>query len=1178
MTSVFKITDGTTTVDFIGGPFYLFNWRPAIAKYKGDGVFLDSPLSTGRTLAHRIFGNATERIDLKLRAINDDDAARQTNRLLTLAEQAAEHSTTGGIFDPVWLEVKSKNETNTRYAVVVKAELVDLENPFNQPFRQGDCSAVMDNLVFVVEHREWVGAPPGELSSIQVTEGVVPLNLITHGSFERWPANTSQHDSTWTSFNSPTTEIVTREQAYEGVKSLKLVGTSSLDRGVYQDVVANDGLVSGASYTVTARCLVEDGAASLIAYDSGGFSNAVRDDTSSRKDELIVNKTFETNLSGWGAVLSRGFTAARSNTYAYDATTWSLKLDWSIVRRTDRHYYSADIVALPAFATNLAVGFAGLRTSSGGSVFARITFLDDNQNYVSATDLFPIEMSGTAEWHYYTFDAVVPDDAAYFQFYFFAYMADISIDLGNSFTYYFDEVTVTATLPSIATTTSSEWQLLSVTKTASPGIRVALATETTLGGTVFFDDVTLEIDYAPDGSEDSEAFVANSSMWYNITHVFTYDDPAVYSSNLLASTLPYNLFPQTPATSDAIYFGTRTGPFSNVAFDLSGIIDASTLSVTWEYYNNSGGDGWDPLSVRDKTEGFTKTGKNVVSWYVPEDWLRTTVNSISSAYWVRAVLTVASPQSTAVQKTTHPHVINRAYFEVDSEQVSGHMRALMKYRLTNESGPQTIGVTELITAGADDVFASGGSLTSGDSTVDMSSTDSIGLRFQSLAIPQGARILNARLYCKPTSASPSGESKYLNFWVWGHDNDDSPAWSTYSDFVSRVTNNSTPVATEGTFETLEVIERANEKYLGFSRLERIIEYIVGRDGWVSGNDLSLFIVPPPVPLPAILADYIRFSMYDGDSESWILEVEYMSEARYTSSIHMGARSVSRGSDFQAHLEATGADITPAGVDIELGVGAAHTFDISYAGSYIPMGRGFVLTGTHIDEGWWDRVTWVLSPPLSQQYEGRFRAFAKVALSTVAGESVRFRLRTQIGSGGSKFTGDASLMSASDEAYFEGNYPHVVDLGPVTIPKLGGADSLRFALQSLTSDELAIYIFSFILIPIDEWYVEAVQPADSSISLDNDTYVEINSADATPDLIRTTINDKRSTAVRNNMVISGSPATLAASRTQRVWMLTSSVLSPTGSRLELPSRGTHNDIVHKISAKAVLRYLGMRGDA
>lgn len=86
------------------------------------------------------------------------------------------------------------------------------------------------------------------------------------------------------------------------------------------------------------------------------------------------------------------------------------------------------------------------------------------------------------------------------------------------------------------------------------------------------------------------------------------------------------------ALNDASYFGL-SNPFDLIAFQI-GTQGSWTGSVTWEYWNGS---LWSPVSgLIDNTTGFTEApGTYNVSWTMPTDWEKTTVNAVGPYYYVR---------------------------------------------------------------------------------------------------------------------------------------------------------------------------------------------------------------------------------------------------------------------------------------------------------------------------------------------------------------------------------------------------------------------------------------------------------------------------------------------------------------------------------------------------------------
>jgi len=95
------------------------------------------------------------------------------------------------------------------------------------------------------------------------------------------------------------------------------------------------------------------------------------------------------------------------------------------------------------------------------------------------------------------------------------------------------------------------------------------------------------------------------------------------------------LLPAAPVQEDAYYFGYYDTTFTTLQLKLT-TQGAGVWTITWEYWD---GDSWEALAgVADGTTGFTAAvGWQTVTWNLPGDWARTTVNNVN-AYWVRARL------------------------------------------------------------------------------------------------------------------------------------------------------------------------------------------------------------------------------------------------------------------------------------------------------------------------------------------------------------------------------------------------------------------------------------------------------------------------------------------------------------------------------------------------------------
>jgi len=171
MAARLEITDGTTVIDLIqtgGNPFYLNSWRPAIIQPKGGGTFQQSSLSDGRRLVDRKYNNAIETFDLVVKGDDPDALAAALHDLRVLLEKAVSYWTTNYQDTPVYLIAQAECEEYERYAIIHNWSTPEDENPYAQPFNQGDASAVMDSWTLIIERGDWLENAPGDSTCVQI--------------------------------------------------------------------------------------------------------------------------------------------------------------------------------------------------------------------------------------------------------------------------------------------------------------------------------------------------------------------------------------------------------------------------------------------------------------------------------------------------------------------------------------------------------------------------------------------------------------------------------------------------------------------------------------------------------------------------------------------------------------------------------------------------------------------------------------------------------------------------------------------------------------------------------------------------------------------------------------------------------------------------------------------------
>jgi len=131
-----------------------------------------------------------------------------------------------------------------------------------------------------------------------------------------------------------------------------------------------------------------------------------------------------------------------------------------------------------------------------------------------------------------------------------------------------------------------------------------------------------------------------------------------------------------------------------------------------------------------------------------------------------------------------------------------------------------------------------------------------GFRFTGLAIPQGAVITEAKILLVNDANSVGTPSLAIQ----GDDADDSAIFSTHADFVGRTRTTASVAWTPGA--------QTAETKLTTIDIKDVVQEIVDRPGWTSGNDMSFFI------------------KNNGGVNSWILVYDYTVNAANSAQIQI----------------------------------------------------------------------------------------------------------------------------------------------------------------------------------------------------------------------------------------------------------------------------------------------------
>jgi hypothetical protein len=143
----------------------------------------------------------------------------------------------------------------------------------------------------------------------------------------------------------------------------------------------------------------------------------------------------------------------------------------------------------------------------------------------------------------------------------------------------------------------------------------------------------------------------------------------------------------------------------------------------------------------------------------------------------------------------------------------------------------------------------------------------LGLRFNSVAIPQGVTINSASIdFRGALGRGPLGNT--VKTKIKGVDEDDTAAWSSGSRPSQRA---KTTANVDWDFTIVEPATISPAAPMSSGDFKAVVEEIVGRSGWVSGNDMGIVVEDDG----STVGDFFSFEYYENDpTETAQLNVEY----------------------------------------------------------------------------------------------------------------------------------------------------------------------------------------------------------------------------------------------------------------------------------------------------------------
>lgn len=146
--------------------FRITNWEQNIIDEKGGGYFSGSSLSEGEEYIGGVWGIGEQVIDFNmLEGASQNALIADYRRAIYATQQARLYGSTNQQPDVVYIEAKAENETEYRYARIIKATLPSISDVYDIVFAQ----TALTDLSMNIRHAHWQELPLGVGLNIPIT-------------------------------------------------------------------------------------------------------------------------------------------------------------------------------------------------------------------------------------------------------------------------------------------------------------------------------------------------------------------------------------------------------------------------------------------------------------------------------------------------------------------------------------------------------------------------------------------------------------------------------------------------------------------------------------------------------------------------------------------------------------------------------------------------------------------------------------------------------------------------------------------------------------------------------------------------------------------------------------------------------------------------------------------------
>lgn len=708
--------------------FHLCEWEPAVAQYKGGGMYNDSPLATGRRLVFHRYQNATETMTLEVLGESQNRTSSWMQQLFRWMERASAYWEGNDVENSVYLVARSAYETNTRYALIHKGFTETLRNPYAQPFFSGinQGRAIQRDFTLFLERGHWQDNPPGSFTCVPVG-----------GTF------TWQFSQVETGDTTPTGTVLSLIQASNGDI---LAGTNDTAKIYYS---TDDGdtwsllTTLGAAGSDAVNNFVRHTDGTLYAALSGGATaRGVWKSTNNGTSWVKVKTPPGTNPPGYFDV---AITVKAGQYYLY-AVGQTDTVDLGVISKDNSldDSWETDLIAgqgykyvavagdvnyVYAWAEGINLARAIQEDSGGfennsyrwpnvpssGKGKDMVRTIYPTTNFTSTARFIGIALNGSDTEVFY-----VEPSSGFFGFQEIAQVPSINFlslyaDPANATPGTLNQTLWAGADGSIWRSNDCGYTWTQVSTNVTGEVHAFLRTVS--GKLIIGDEGQLNIlqDDPVAGAAQSitlgqsptcdGVFVTSKSSLVNLTNIKLYnDDDTSYTDIYPVSLFPQQLLPTVPEADDAVYFGVDTsltetpiGPFTSLIFNLSSESDeiGTDLTIAWEYWDGSAWSAMSATYLQDGTENFSNTGVREVNWFL-DDWATTSVDSVTG-YWVRArVSSVGSNPSPPYQITRDIYPVGQPQAKIALAEVKGDLPAKAQLQVFNINGTSAFAIGKVI--------------------------------------------------------------------------------------------------------------------------------------------------------------------------------------------------------------------------------------------------------------------------------------------------------------------------------------------------------------------------------------------------------------------------------------------------------------------------------------------------